>query len=300
MIFFCILFFCIFDAYFFLSQEQQRPGVFPKTLRNMWIAVAVLNPSISLLSQCLLPVSAIASEAESGALLSRMAKTASGDALELCLIIDATTVLIGAVITAFVGFTGLAHRMALDRCLPQIFLRANKWRGTRHWIIGGFWMLTSLLVLMTQGDVEVLAGIYTLAFLTVMLLFCTGNILLKMKRRELPTETRAAWGTVLVAGLMITLGLLGNVLSRDSESLSLFLIFGVLFLLPVQFMLHRISIIRVLAVLTQDRFPSLHSRLVNKADDLANKPLIFISDDVRDFSCILLFAFLTHFFSLAG
>ena len=146
----------------------------------------------------------------------------------------------------------------------------------------------------------VLAGIYTLAFLTVMLLFCTGNILLKMKRRELPTETRAAWGTVLVAGLMITLGLLGNVLSRDSESLSLFLIFGVLFLLPVQFMLHRISIIRVLAVLTQDRFPSLHSRLVNKADDLANKPLIFISDDVRDFSCILLFAFLTHFFSLAG
>jgi len=30
--------------------EQQKPGVFPKTLRNMWIAVAFFNPVISLLS----------------------------------------------------------------------------------------------------------------------------------------------------------------------------------------------------------------------------------------------------------
>lgn len=36
--------------------EEQKPGVFPKTLRNMWIAVAFFNPLISLLSLALIPL----------------------------------------------------------------------------------------------------------------------------------------------------------------------------------------------------------------------------------------------------
>ena len=33
--------------------ENQKDGVFPKTLRNMWIAVTFINPSIAFLAQCL-------------------------------------------------------------------------------------------------------------------------------------------------------------------------------------------------------------------------------------------------------
>ncbi len=39
--------------------EEQKEGVFPKTLRNMWIAVAIFNPLISLLSLGLLPLAEI-------------------------------------------------------------------------------------------------------------------------------------------------------------------------------------------------------------------------------------------------
>jgi amino acid transporter len=39
--------------------EEQRVGVFPKTLRNMWIVVAVFSPVISLLSLGLLPLETI-------------------------------------------------------------------------------------------------------------------------------------------------------------------------------------------------------------------------------------------------
>jgi hypothetical protein len=39
--------------------EQQKPGVFPKTLRNMWVAVALFNPLISLLSLSVLPLSMV-------------------------------------------------------------------------------------------------------------------------------------------------------------------------------------------------------------------------------------------------
>ncbi len=41
--------------------EQQKRGVFPKTLRNMWITVIVFNPLISLLSFGLLPLATVQS-----------------------------------------------------------------------------------------------------------------------------------------------------------------------------------------------------------------------------------------------
>ena len=36
--------------------EEQEKGVFPKTLRNMWIAVALFNPLISFLATCVMPM----------------------------------------------------------------------------------------------------------------------------------------------------------------------------------------------------------------------------------------------------
>jgi amino acid transporter len=44
----------------------------------------------------------------------------------------------GAVLTAFIGVDGLVYQMATERCLPQIFLHKNTWRGTHHYIIFGF------------------------------------------------------------------------------------------------------------------------------------------------------------------
>lgn len=45
--------------------EEQKPGVFPKTLRNMWAITAMLNPTISVLSLFLLRIDEI--EANYGA-----------------------------------------------------------------------------------------------------------------------------------------------------------------------------------------------------------------------------------------
>ena len=80
--------------------EEQKPGVFPKTLRNMWIAVAVFNPLISLLS--LGPAAARARSSEVPPdLLAQM-----GDALARAgrcgawVSIDAVLVLSGAVLTS--------------------------------------------------------------------------------------------------------------------------------------------------------------------------------------------------------
>jgi len=227
--------------------EEQAPGVFPKTLRNMWIAVTLINPLTALLAQCLMPVDAIADQAESGALLSQLAEISGGSFLKVLIVIDGAMVLVGAVIVAFVGFTGLTHRMTLDRCLPQFLLQRNRCRGTRHWIICGFWFLTSVLVVFTNGNVDVMAGIYTMAFLTVMILFSVGNMLIKLKRSSLPTPMRVSYPVVILAFLMMSAGLLGNILSRDTKSLQGFVMFGACFFIPVQLMLNRVFFMRLLA-----------------------------------------------------
>ncbi|MEO8620786.1 MAG: amino acid permease [bacterium] len=116
--------------------EEQREGVFPKTLRNMWISVMVFNPLISLLSLGLLPLVVIREAPER--LLSRMGVLAGGSWLGTWVSIDAVLVLSGAVLTSFVGVSGLVRPTALDRCFPQWLLHENRWRGTNHWIILGF------------------------------------------------------------------------------------------------------------------------------------------------------------------
>ncbi len=229
--------------------ENQKPGVFPKTLRNMWVAVTFINPSVALLAQCLLPVDSIAGQAEEGALLSIMAQRAAGDWLKIWIVIDATLVLVGAVITAFVGFTGLSHRMTVDRCLPQIFLTVNQLRNTRHYIIGFFWLLTSLLVVYTWGNVEIMAGVYTVAFLSVMFSFTVGNMLLKLRRSTLPTPVHVEWSIVILASLCVLSGLVGNIISRP-RSLPSLLIFGTVFIVPVQLMLNRVKVLSIIQAIT--------------------------------------------------
>ncbi len=190
--------------------EEQKEGVFPKTLTNMWIAVAVFNPLISLLSLGLLPLSEIQEVPPD--LLAEMGQLSFGSALRIWVSIDAVLVLSGAVLTSYVGVVGLMRRMSLDRCLPQALLNENKWRGTNHWIILLFFIVCVSILAATNADVSLLAGVYTLSFLSVMALFAIGNMLLKVRRSRLPRETRATWVGVTVALMAVLLGLVGNVM----------------------------------------------------------------------------------------
>ena len=124
--------------------------MFPKTLRNMWIAVAIFNPLISLLSLGLLPLAEIQNvpPRPAGADGRRSRRALAATLVSL----DAVLVLSGAVLTSYVGVTGLVRRMSLDRCLPQFLLRENRWRGTNHWIILGFFALCCSILFITAGE----------------------------------------------------------------------------------------------------------------------------------------------------
>ncbi|MEO8589861.1 MAG: APC family permease, partial [Flavobacteriales bacterium] len=107
--------------------EEQKRGVFPKTLRNMWLAVTIINPLMALVAVSVLPLAQVGEHKES--LLSFMGIEIGGAWLGTLISIDAVLVLCGAVLTSFVGVSGLIKRMTLDRVLPQILLKETR-RGS--------------------------------------------------------------------------------------------------------------------------------------------------------------------------
>ncbi|RYF78846.1 MAG: APC family permease [Cytophagaceae bacterium] len=189
--------------------EEQDRGVFPKTLRNMWIIVTVFNPLIALFALSVLPMGEVQHHQES--LLAFMGERTGGRWLAWLVSFDAMLVLSGAVLTSFVGVSGLMKRMTLDRIFPQFFLRENS-RQAPYYILLLFFALCVAILLSTSGNLQALAGVYTISFLSVMGLFGIGNLLLKLRRKRLPRPQKATVGSVLLALIAIAVALLGNLM----------------------------------------------------------------------------------------
>ncbi len=224
--------------------EEQKKGVFPKTLRNMWVAVSVFNPLIALLVLGNLEDIHIPEDQRDYLLAILAEKVVHSPWLKILVSVDAAVVLSGAVLTSFVGVTGLVKRMALDRCLPQFLLRTNR-RGSAHWIILSFLGLCISITLVTKGELLSLAGVYTISFLAVMSLFAVGNMLLKVYRARLRRDYVASWPVVILAFLATLAGIVGNIVMKPKNFI-FFLYYFIPTMLIVTFMLKREVVLRVL------------------------------------------------------
>lgn len=261
--------------------EEQKPGVFPKTLRNMWIAVFVFNPLLSALALGMLPVGQF--DRYQTALLSEMGQRSAGGWLATWVSIDAALVLSGAVLTSYVGVTGLVRRMSLDRCLPQFLLLENRWRRTPHWIIVSFFLLCCSILFITKGEVGTLAGVYTISFLGVMMLFAIGNRLLAIKRARLPRDVHASWPAVILAMIAVAVGLVGNVI-KSSEQAAIFLIYFAGTVTAVGLMFLRVKILQALLYVGRaihEKVRAMNERVANwttrKIEQINSQAIIFFT-----------------------
>jgi amino acid transporter len=258
--------------------EEQEPGVFPKTLRNMWLAVSIFNPLISFLAMGLLTMVAIREVPRD--LLAQMGVISAGPWLGHLVSIDAALVLSGAVLTSYVGVTGLVRRMTLDRCLPQFLLKENRLRRTNHWIILGFFILCGSILIVTGGKIETLAGVYTLAFLAVMALFAIGNMLLKVKRSRLPRDTRASWPKVSLALVAVLLGLLGNII-LDPESVGIFSEYFAIVAGGVLLMFIRLDLLKLALFISR----AVVER-IERANELFRQKVLFYIDRISSMTVV--------------
>lgn len=247
--------------------EEQADGVFPKTLRNMWVAVAFFNPAIALLALALVPIVQV--EPNKLVLLAHMGKISGGQWLAWLISIDAALVLSGAVLTSYVGVNGLILRMTLDRCLPQFLLKSNR-RGSFHRIIIGFFFLAVSVLLITKGELKALAGVYTLSFLSVMALFGLGNILLKVKRERLPRPSRAGWTTVIAGIAAVLIALVGNAV-MNPPYLRVFFNYFIPSMMIIAIMLTRITLLKGCLFLVRIASATMYHFLGGVTDTIREK-----------------------------
>jgi len=228
--------------------EEQQKGVFPKTLRNMWAIVSVINPLMAVFALALFALPVLQSDAYQNTLLIEMGNHVGGTWVASLIAIDAFLVLSGAVLTSFIGVSGLLERMTLDRILPQFFLKKNS-KGSSYRIILMFFFLCISVLLLTNGNVGLLAGVYTISFLSVMALFGVGNILLKVRREKLPRPEKASWLAVLVAIFAVLVALVGNIVMPPKgdlpSNLTVFLIYFIPSITFILIMLNRTLLLKI-------------------------------------------------------
>lgn len=274
--------------------EEQKRGVFAKTLRNMWIAVSVLNPLIAFLAICIIPIAEVSEHQNS--FLSYIGSLTGGSWLATIVSINAVTVLSGAVLTSFVGVNGLIKRMTLDRILPNYFLKENK-RGSTYRILILFFLLCCSVLLVTKGKLGPLAAVYALSFLTVMASFALGNILLKLRRSRLPRPEYAKPGAVLIALFAIIIALYGNV-KANPQYLVTFLQYFVPSVLLILAMLMRKDIMHFVVNILESvskgykRYTVTRQRFLNRSlKKLYEQNFVFFSkgDDISTLNKVMMY-----------
>ena len=281
--------------------EEQKKGVFPKTLRNMWLIVSVLNPLMAFLALSIVPIPEIKAE-YSSTLLSHMGGLSAGKWLSTLVSLDAVLVLSGAVLTSYIGVTGLMERMALDRILPRFFLKRNR-RGSSHRIIVLFFIISISVLFFTKGNVAMLAGVYTISFLSVMFLFGFGNILLKVRRAKLPRPETARWISVLLAIIAVIIALVGNILIKPENegtpsNVRIFLTYFIPAILLISILLNRVRILRaslgvIIYIFTnfKDWFLKISTRLNNLINTINSQQFVYFAkrDNIAVLNKVMLY-----------
>ncbi|MCB0790962.1 MAG: APC family permease [Flavobacteriales bacterium] len=274
--------------------EEQENGVFPKTLRNMWSAVSVINPLMALMAVLVLPLAAV--DANQEALLSHMGLSTGGRWLSVVISVDAVLVLSGAVLTSFVGVSGLIKRMTLDRILPQVLLKENR-RGSSPRILLLFYLLCLSVLFITNGELGPLAGVYTISFLLVMAFFALGNFLLKFKRARLPRPEHATPFAVAIAMLAVLSAVYGNI-KLHPEYLVVFLQYFVPAFLFIYLLLHRNELLQYLLVVVNSFLDSMRRlalisrlHLSRKIRQLSEQEFVYFTkgDDISIINRVMMY-----------
>jgi len=248
--------------------EQQGSTTFLKTLRSMWYCVFILNPLTAMVVLSVLPIASINANYKDA--IAKTAYFSGGKYFGYWMSFDAALVLGGSVLTSFVGVTGLVRRLSLDHSLPRVFLHTNSWRGSDDVTIMTFTAVCVSLYIMVSGDVQSLAHVFTIAFLSVMFLFAAGNMMLKYKRPRLRRRISAPWWMCVVAAIAVVAALVGNIYVAPLN-LVYFMFYFVVIAGPVYLMFERSRLLRFLLYFLSQAPTELSHKIVPYVERLLHK-----------------------------
>ena len=112
-----------------------------------------------------------------------------------------------------IGVSGLIKRLAKDKVLPLFLARVNA-QGTAYLAIICFVALCMSLFLAIFNPANPTAinkfgGVFAIAFLSVLLVFATGAVLLKLYRAKLARMVIAKWWQIFFSLAAVFVGFIG-------------------------------------------------------------------------------------------
>lgn len=223
--------------------EEVKPGVYQKTLRNMWLVLMLFNVPVVSLTLVILPLDVIS--AHQNNILSVLANQVGGVWLTWLVNVDAVIVLCAGVLTAFIGIPGLVSTLVQDGVLPSFLITRHRRFGTYHWIILSFLTICVILYASCYNDVTYLSMIYAMAFICVMGSFAIGNLLVKYARGRLNRSLYVPTSIVLLALGCLAIGLIGNLMVQPVLIFYFFAYFS-FFFLSSQMVLYRVKLAKAL------------------------------------------------------
>ncbi|SOV03108.1 uncharacterized protein UDID_20054 [Ustilago sp. UG-2017a] len=232
-----------------------KPGEFPKALRNLHLVVLLTEALLMLLVIALVPMDGILGGSNVLALLGQVA--GRGVWLKLFVVVDASLVLGGGIITGIVAFCGLVDALCDDRVVPKVLQRRLAKTGATYPSIALFLALTLIMSATCGFNLTTLSSVFSVSFLCVMTLFGVSLVLLKYARPSLPRSPIANLATVLL-GICIGLVAMAGNFALSPVIIVQTLIYFVAVAVVLVALARRVDIARVLVWLVeQQRGPSL-------------------------------------------
>jgi hypothetical protein len=158
------------------------------------------------------------------------------------------------------------------------------------------------VLLITKGNVKLIAGVYTISFLSVMALFGIGNILLKIKRNSLPRPEKAGWISILIAIIGVVIALIGNLIMKPKEGIpsnfSVFLEYFIPSILFIAVMLNRTLLLKFLLKAIHYVFDPIRNlilktdkKILSLIDEINSQEFVYFTkdDDVATLNKVMLY-----------
>ncbi|KAF8531277.1 amino acid permease-domain-containing protein [Gautieria morchelliformis] len=209
--------------------EAIHPDAYGPVLRNILFCTLFLNAPLMLMVYAVLPEQTINSGTN---ILSILAETVAGRWLRILVVVDAILVLAGGVIDGICSGCALLDRLAKDQVFSEALLKTLPVTGSQYLLIMFCFALNILLYAASGFSLTTISAVFTVTFLSTLLMFVLSDILLKFNRDRLPRSHKPSLLAVFFTLAVVIVLLVGNIFPNP-KILALFAIYFLATLLPL-------------------------------------------------------------------
>ncbi|KAJ7764169.1 amino acid permease-domain-containing protein [Mycena maculata] len=192
-----------------------QPGRFPLVLRNLHLPVIVLDTVMITLVLATVPLTTLLGGAD---VLSTLAEVSAGQWMRRWVVADAIVVLSGGVLIGMLGVCELFKKLAHDRIVPQMFLKALSLTDGPYVPLLAFIVCNVVMYASAGGRLAVVSNMFSLVWLTVMALFPVALLLLRFNRGRLPRANKTPLSVIMLSLVATAAVFAGNVIIDPSTA----------------------------------------------------------------------------------